>query len=295
MEFDDQHVDVSGVDDQRGRTGGLGRGPMVAGGGGIVAVIVTVLIMLLGGGGGSLPTTGALDQGTGTSSGVVSDLQTRCNTAGAIDTYDDCYLAKVYNETNEVWAAEFNRLGESFRQPTLTFYDGYVQTACGPASAQVGPFYCPADEHIYIDIGFLGQLQEQVGAQGRYAQAYILAHEYGHHLQTVLGIESQVRRAQQANPSQANALSVRMELQADCLAGVWGNLANSAGNVTISAAEAAQAQSAAAAVGDDRLQAQSGGPVNQETWTHGSAAQRQTWYTTGYRSGDINRCNTFSS
>jgi predicted metalloprotease len=295
MEFDDQNVDVSGVDDQRGRTGGLGRGPMVAGGGGIVAVIVTVLIMLLGGGGGSLPTTGALDQGTGTSSGVVSDLKTRCNTAGAIDTYDDCYLVKVYNETNEVWAAEFNRLGESFRQPTLTFYDGYVQTSCGAASAQVGPFYCPADEHIYIDIGFLSQLQEQVGAQGRYAQAYILAHEYGHHLQTVLGIESQVRRAQQANPSQANALSVRMELQADCLAGVWGNLANAAGNVTISASEAAQAQSAAAAVGDDRLQAQSGGPVNQETWTHGSAKQRQTWYTTGFQSGDLNRCNTFSS
>lgn len=295
MEFDDQNVDVSGVDDRRGRTGGLGRGPMVAGGGGIVAVIVTVLIMLLGGGGGSLPTTGALDQGTGTSPGVVSDLETRCNTAGAIDTYEDCYLVKVYNETNEVWGAEFKRLGDSFRRPTLTFYDGYVQTSCGTASAQVGPFYCPADEHIYIDIGFLGQLQEQVGAQGRYAQAYILAHEYGHHLQTVLGIESQVRRAQRATPSQANALSVRMELQADCLAGVWGNLANAAGNVTISASEAAQAQSAAAAVGDDRLQAQTGGPVNQETWTHGSAKERQAWYTTGYRSGDLNRCNTFSS
>ncbi len=295
MEFDDQNVDVSGVDDRRGRTGGLGRGPMVAGGGGIVAVIVTVLILLLGGGGGSLPPTGALDQGTGTSSGVVSDLKTRCNTAGAIDTYDDCYLVKVYNETNEVWGAEFARLGESFRQPTLTFYDGYAQTSCGSASAQVGPFYCPADEHIYIDIGFLSQLQEQVGAQGRYAQAYILAHEYGHHVQSVLGIESQVRSAQRANPSQANALSVQMELQADCLAGVWGNLANAAGNVTISATEATQAQSAAAAVGDDRLQAQSGGPVNPETWTHGSAKQRQTWYTTGYRSGDINRCNTFSS
>src|SRR5262249_37094743 len=151
---------------------------------------------------------------------------------------------------------------------------------CGPASASVGPFYCPQDERIYLDVDFLNQLQEQYGATGRYAQAYILAHEYGHHLQTLLGIEPQVRRQQEADPSRVNELSVKLELQADCLAGVWGNLANAAGNVTVTQAEVRQAQNAAAAVGDDRIQQESGQRVNPESWTHGSASDRQRWYTT---------------
>ncbi len=141
----------------------------------------------------------------------------------------------------------------------------------------MGPFYCPPDERIYFDLGFLAQLQQQFGAEGRYAQAYIVAHEYGHHLQNILGIERRVRSMQQQNPSQANELSVRMELQADCLAGVWGALANREGNVTITEAELQQAQDAAAAVGDDRIQRKTQGRVDPEGWTHGSAERPGGW------------------
>jgi uncharacterized protein len=159
---------------------------------------------------------------------------------------------------------------------------------------RVGPFYCPADERIYLDIDFLAQLQQQFGADGRYAQAYILAHEFGHHVQTLLGIEPQVRRLQQAHPGQTKALSVKLELQADCLAGVWGKLADQAGNVTVTQAEVQQAQAAAAAVGDDRIQRGSGVRVDPESWTHGSAADRERWYTTGFTSGDLRSCDTFA-
>ena len=293
IKFDDQSVDTSGVSDQRGR--GIG-GPVAIGGGGlgIVGLIVFLLINVLGGGSGIdttqlVPQDGSV-QGQGT--GEV-DLETRCNTAGAIDKYDDCFLVKVYNEINEVWTDEFARAGEKYEQPGLTFFTQAVNTGCGQASSQVGPFYCPPDQMIYIDIGFLQQLQQQFGAQGRYAQAYILAHEAGHHLQTLFGTERKVRAAQQSQPSKQNELSVAMELQADCYAGVWSKLADDAGNVSIGDAEMQQAQDAAAAVGDDRIQQQTQGRVDKESWTHGSAAQRKQWFTTGRTTGDVNACDTF--
>ena len=228
IKFDDQSVDLSGVSDQRGR--GIG-GPVAIGGGGlgVVGLIIYLLISVLGGGSGVdtqlVPQDGTV-QGQGTGEG---DLETRCNTAGAIDTYDDCFLVKVYNEINEVWTDEFARAGEKYEQPGLTFFTQAVNTGCGQASSQVGPFYCPPDQMIYIDIGFLQQLQQQFGAEGRYAQAYILAHEAGHHLQTLFGTERKVRAAQQSQPSKQNELSVAMELQADCYAGVWSKLADDAG------------------------------------------------------------------
>ena len=294
IKFDDQSVDTSGVSDQRGR--GIG-GPVAIGGGGlgIVGLIVFLLINVLGGGSGVdttqlVPQDGSV-QGQGAGEG---DLKTRCNTAGAIDKYDDCYLVKVYNEVNEVWTDEFARAGDKYTQPGLTFFTQAVNTGCGQASSQVGPFYCPPDQMIYIDIGFLQQLQQQFGAQGRYAQAYILAHEAGHHLQTLFGTERKVRAAQQAQPSKQNQLSVAMELQADCYAGVWSKLADDAGNVSIGDAEVQQAQDAAAAVGDDRIQQQTQGRVDKESWTHGSAAQRKQWFTTGRTTGDVNACDTFA-
>ncbi len=294
IKFDDQSVDTSGVSDQRGR--GIG-GPVAIGGGGlgIVGLIVFVLINVLGGGSGIdttqlVPQDGSV-QGQGAGTG---DLATRCNTAGAIDKYDDCYLVKVYNEVNEVWTDEFARAGDKYTQPGLTVFTQAVNTGCGQASSQVGPFYCPPDQMIYIDIGFLQQLQQQFGAQGRYAQAYILAHEAGHHLQTLFGTERKVRAAQQSQPSKQNQLSVAMELQADCYAGVWSKLADDAGNVSIGDAEVQQAQDAAAAVGDDRIQQQTQGRVDKESWTHGSAAQRKQWFTTGRTTGDVNACNTFT-
>lgn len=296
MKFDNQGVDTSGVDDLRGRRGRSGLA--VGGGVGVVAFLVVLLVNILGGGGGLPPGSfdlSQLDRGVlGAQEGTVpaSDLAERCATEGAIERYDDCFLVKVYNETDEVWSAELADQG--YQAPRLAFFTDYVDTGCGGASADVGPFYCPPDERMYVDLGFLAQLQQQFGAEGRYAQAYILAHEFGHHLQTVLGIEQQVRRLQQRSPAQANELSVRMELQADCLAGVWGRLANDRGNLTITEGERQQAQDAAAAVGDDRIQRTTQGRVDPESWTHGSSEQRRTWYLTGYRSGDPASCDTFS-
>ncbi len=296
MKFDDEQVDTSGVDDLRGRRG---RGGLALGGGaGVLAFVVVVLLNVLSDGGGLPPGAFDLSQlnsgAIGNQPGTVpaSDLAERCATEGAIDAYDDCFLVKVYNEADEVWSTSVSDQG--YRPPRLAFFDGVVATGCGQASAQVGPFYCPADERIYFDLAFLAQLQAQFGAEGRYAQAYILAHEYGHHLQTVWGIEPQMRRLQRQNPGRANQLSVALELQADCLAGVWGRLAADGGNLTVTDAELQQAQDAAAAVGDDRIQRQTQGRVDPEGWTHGSAEQRRTWYLTGYQSGAASACDTFS-
>lgn len=289
IKFDDSSVDAGGVRDRRGRGGTAAIG---GGGVGIVGLVIYLLFNVLGGGGGVdpsllFPTDGSVQSEADTS----GDLATRCNTDGAIDRYDDCFLVKVYNEINEVWTAEFTRRGETYKRPALTFFDTAVSTGgCGRASSQVGPFYCPGDQSIYIDIGFLAALQKEFGAVGRYAQAYILAHESGHHLQTLLGTAD----AQRSSKRNANALSVAFELQADCYAGVWSRLADDAGNVSVGEAEVRQAQDAAAAVGDDRIQQKSGGRVDPESWTHGSAAQRQKWFTIGRSRGDLDACDTFS-
>jgi uncharacterized protein len=290
VKFDDKNVDVSGVQDRRGTGGRVAIG---GGGLGVAGLLVYLLVAVLGGGSGDpgplVPPGGQVEESGGT-----SDLKTRCNgSADAIDKYDDCYLVKVYNEINEVWAAEFSRRGDQYRKPTLAFFTDVVDTGCGQATSQVGPFYCPPDERIYIDIGFLDQLQRQFGAQGRYAQAYVLAHEAGHHLQTLFGTEPKVRDMQRSHPNQQNALSVGLELQADCYAGVWSRMADERGNVTITDAELDQALNAAAAVGDDRIQKQTQGRVDPESFTHGSAAQRKKWFQTGSTSGDVTACNTF--
>lgn len=289
IRFDNGSVDASGVSDRRGK--GL-RGPAAIGGGGvgIVGIVVFLLINVLGGGGGGIdpallfPSDGTVQE-QGRQGG---DLQTRCNGEGAIDAYDDCFLVKVYNEIDEVWAA---KLGTEYQRPPLTFFTEAVSTRCGTASSQVGPFYCPGDRTIYIDIGFLDQLQRRLGAEGRYAQAYILAHEAGHHLQTLFATEKRARNA----AGDENALSVKTELQADCYAGVWSRLADDAGNVSVDDAEIEQAQAAAAAVGDDRIQEKSGGGVDPESWTHGSAAQRKQWFTTGRTTGSLDACDTFGN
>jgi predicted metalloprotease len=286
VQFDDSTVDVSGIDDRRGSGGGGGGGLIAMGGGGlgVVGLILYLVIGVLGGGGGAGTVigapggAGAVDGGTGESS---QELSARCNSAGALDRYEDCYLIKVYNEINEVWTDEFARRGATYRAPGLAFFTTAVSTGCGRASSQVGPFYCPADREIYIDLGFLEQLQAEFGAQGRYAQAYIMAHEAGHHLQQLLG-------------TPRDAGSVAIELQADCYAGVWSRLADQRGNVSITESDLDEALNAAAAVGDDRIQQQTQGRVDPETWTHGSAKQRSGWFRTGYRSGDVNACNTFS-
>jgi hypothetical protein len=291
MRFDDQSVDASQLDDRRGM--GMGTGLAVGGGGlGVVGLLVYLVVNLLGGGGSANFAVPPDQAQGGASSGEIAE---RCNQQGAIDEFDDCFVLKVFNEVNEVWADEFGRRGQTYREPRLVYFDQSVSTGCGTASSQVGPFYCPPDQRVYIDLGFLEQLQKDFGAEGRYAQAYVVAHEVGHHIQTLTGTERKVRQAQQRDPSQTNALSVRLELQADCYAGVWSTLANQRGNVSITENELDEALHAAEAVGDDRIQQKVQGRIDPESWTHGSAEQRRSWFLTGFRGADRGRCDTFAT
>ncbi|TAK74445.1 MAG: metalloprotease [Dehalococcoidia bacterium] len=284
MPFDDQRVDVSGVDDRRGR--GLGTPIAVGGGGlGLVGILLLLLVNALGGDTSSLLTGGASTSGTGE---TTAQLSARCNSDGAIDRYEDCYVIKSYNEINEVWASQFS--DSSYEPPRLVFFEQATNTGCGTASSEVGPFYCPSDRSVYIDLGFLKALQQRFGAEGRYAQTYIVAHEVGHHLQTLTGTESRVRATQGRGDTQALAIGV--ELQADCYAGVWSALANRAGNFSISERELDQALNAAAAVGDDRIQQKTQGRVDPERWTHGSAQQRRQAFLTGYEAARGDACTS---
>ena len=306
IEFDDSSVDVSGVDDRRGGGGGMGiggGGVAIGGGVGVVGFVIYLLVTLLGGGSsgggvqlpGSGVQSGAQDGGSATQESS-AQLKARCNQSGAITKYTDCRLIKVFNVANTVWRDEFARRGLDFNTPRFAFFSNQTSTGCGPASADVGPFYCPPDQEIYFELTFLDELQTRFGAEGQFAQAYIVAHEYGHHLQTLLGTEPKVRAAQQRNPSQANKYSIALELQADCYAGVWATLADKASTngVNLTKDNIAEAVRAAEAVGDDRIQKTVQGRVDPESWTHGSSAQREQWFLTGYNSGDIDTCNTFS-
>ena len=302
IEFDDSRVNVGGVDDRRGG-GGFGGGGLAIGGGmGVVGLIVYLIFNVLGGGGGTSGTGGLglpIDTGQVGSNGqseTREQLQQRCNSSGALDKYTDCRLIKVYNVADTVWSEEFQRRGLPYQSPKIVFFTQATRTGCGNASASTGPFYCPPDQELYFDLGFLEQLQQQFGAQGQFAQAYIVAHEFGHHLQTLLGTEPKVRAAQERNPSLANRYSVALELQADCYAGVWANLADASrqNGINLTQDNIAEAQKAAAAVGDDRIQQETQGRVNPESFTHGTAAQRKGWFTTGYQTGDIAKCDTFS-
>ncbi|MFN8077880.1 MAG: neutral zinc metallopeptidase [Kineosporiaceae bacterium] len=292
IEFDDSRVDVTGVDDRRGR--GMGGGLAIGGGTGIVGLIIVILVQVLGGGGQvSLPEGGA---GSGAGSAESSEqLKRRCNGEGALREYTDCRLIRVYRLADDTWAEEFSRRGLSYHRPQLAFFEQQTRTGCGPASASVGPFYCPADQEIYLDLGFLDQLQQQFGAKGEFAQAYIVAHEYGHHLQTLLGTERKVRAAQERDPGRANEYSVAMELQADCYAGAWAKLADErdGDGLVLDQADVDEAVRAAEAVGDDRIQQKVNGRVDPESWTHGSAAERSRWFRTGFESGDLGSCTTF--
>lgn len=301
MRFDSDGVDVSRVSDRRG--GGRGRAIAAGGGGlGLVGLLVVVLLQVLGGGGGvpidpSLlgpPADGAVGQEPGEDAEA---LAARCNADGALQQYTDCRLIKVVNVADDTFAEEFAARDLDYRSPTLAFFSGSTLTeGCGPATAEVGPFYCPADETIYFELEFLQVLQDRFGAEGEFAQAYIAAHEFGHHLQAILGTMEQVRAAQQQDPANANEYAVALELQADCYAGVWTALAdaNEGEGIVLTREDVAQAIGAAEAVGDDRIQEATTGQVNPETWTHGSAEQRREWFERGLDSGDLATCDTFA-
>ena len=206
------------------------------------------------------------------------------------------FVSKVLADTEDTWQQIFSETNKSYRDPKLVLFSGATQTACGPGKSAMGPFYCPLDEKVYIDLAFYQELKDRFHAPGEFAEAYVIAHEVGHHVQNLLGISDKMRAAQQraGSEAQANALSVRLELQADCFAGVWGNRADSMRHI-IEPGEIDQALNAATAIGDDRLQQQSQGTIRPETFTHGTSAQRVRWFKRGMASGQPAQCNTFSA
>jgi predicted metalloprotease len=262
-------------------------------GGGIVGLILTVVIGLLA----SSHNLPGLSGGSGTPDNTaIAQKCAKTNTDRFRDA--DCRQVATFDDLSSFWARTApERLHAQYAQPRFALFRQSVDTGCGAATSDVGPFYCPPDQRIYIDLGFYDELASRFGAPGQFAQAYVIAHEFGHHIQTLTGTESQVRRLQERNPGQRNALSVKMELQADCYAGVWAKGASSPGGLvgTISHQEIDEALTAAAAVGDDRIQQRATGRVDKESWTHGSAAERQHWFDTGYRGGDAGRCDTFAA
>lgn len=205
------------------------------------------------------------------------------------------FVAVVLADTEDTWTPTFAAAGRTYVPPRLVLFTGAVQSACGRGSAASGPFYCPADRKVYIDLSFYDELRSRFGAPGDFAQAYVIAHEVGHHVQNLLGTAEKVQQARQrASETDANALSVRLELQADCLAGVWGHTANRERRL-LEEGDLDEGLAAAAAIGDDRLQKQSQGRVSPESWTHGSSEQRVRWFRLGFESGDIDACDTFAA
>jgi uncharacterized protein len=199
----------------------------------------------------------------------------------------------VLDDNDSTWAKIMARSNEPYHAPKLVLFRNSTESACGYAESAMGPFYCPVDEKLYIDLGFYDELKNKFGAAGDFAQAYVLAHEFGHHIQHLAGTDSQVRRAQGSDPNQANQLSVRLELQADCYAGMWAHTTQQ--RQILDPGDVQEAMNAAASVGDDRILAQSGRRVNVDSFTHGSAAQREEWFNRGYQTGDVNSCNTFGA
>ena len=205
------------------------------------------------------------------------------------------FVSKILGSTETTWEQVFREGGSRYQQPKLVLFTGTTPTACGTGQSAMGPFYCPGDQKVYIDLSFYRDLKERFRAPGEFAQAYVIAHEVGHHVQNLLGISDKVRQAQQgASKAKVNALSVRLELQADCFAGVWGNRADAAKKI-IEPGEIAQALNAASAIGDDRLQQQSQGHIVPESFTHGTSEQRMRWFKRGMDAGDVRQCDTFKA
>jgi predicted metalloprotease len=269
------------IEDRRGLSGGRGLA-----GGGIGVVVVALVAMFFG----VDPTM------------LLQDLQTgppgeQAVQRGAPSRDDPAadFVAAVLGSTEDAWGEIFAQAGRQYSRPTLVLFTGAVESACGFAQAAVGPFYCPADQKLYIDLAFFHDLQQRFQAPGDFAQAYVIAHEVGHHVQNLLGVAERVQRARQhASANDASALSVRVELQADCLAGVWANHADQRDRI-LESGDIEEGLNAAAAVGDDRIQMQSRGYVSPESFTHGTAAQRANWFRRGLNNGAVSQCDTFSA
>lgn len=285
----DDYRNSDNVEDRRGSS--MGGGGVRLGGGrlgpGTIAIALvasyflgvnplTVINMLAGGG---MP---AIEQQAPAAAPPVDDPTAQ-------------FVSKVLASTEDTWNTAFREMGRQYQEPKLVLFSGLTPTACGTGQSAMGPFYCPGDQKVYIDLSFFREMKEKFRAPGEFAQAYVVAHEVGHHVQHLLGISDQVQRArQQAGEKEANALSVRLELQADCLAGVWGKRTDNMANI-LDPGDLQAALTAAAAIGDDRLQQQAQGHIVPESFTHGSSEQRMRWFKRGFDSGDFNQCNTFNN
>ncbi|HEX9362976.1 MAG TPA: neutral zinc metallopeptidase [Candidatus Dormibacteraeota bacterium] len=284
MAFDpNARLDPGQVKDVRG-TGISGRSLAIGGGGGLGLVLLVVYLLL----GGNLSDLGSVAPGI-TEPGT-SNLQQECSTGADANRREDCRIVGYVNSVQKYWSDEFARSGQTYETAETVIFSGQVETGCGVASTEVGPFYCPVDGRVYLDLGFFDELRTRFGARGgSLAEGYVVAHEYGHHVQDLTG-----QLASGSGQQGAGGQSVRTELQADCYAGVWANHAASTGFLEpLTQDEINDALDAAAAVGDDRIQSEFQGRVNPETWTHGSSAQRQQWFTIGYQKGDPAACDTF--
>ena len=278
MEFEqDAKLDASQVSDRRGMAGGRG---MALGGGGL-GIVGVILALVLGVNPSDL--TGGSSSPAPTAQSV-SDLASRCQTGADANRDLDCRIVGIANSVQAYWRTTVH----GYKNAETVLFSGSTDTGCGPATADVGPFYCPSDGMVYLDLGFFDDLRTKFGAKGgTFAEAYVIAHEYGHHIQDLLG--------QTAGRGQgATSGSVRLELQADCYAGAWAHNAQKTGFIKpLTDADISDGLDAASAVGDDRIQKEFQGKVNPETWTHGSSAERQKWFTTGYRVGAASSCDTF--
>ena len=290
MRLDDQR-ESDNLEDRRGGGGGGGFGlPIGRGSFGIG----TILIALIGGyvlGVNPLTLLGLVDQ-------VQHSVPQQQSAPAHRPPADDemaRFVSKVLASTEDTWREIFRASGKQYQDPKLVLFSGATPTACGTGQSAMGPFYCPGDHKVYIDLSFYRDLKTRFKAPGEFAQAYVIAHEVGHHVQNLLGISSKVEaQRRRVGEADANALSVRLELQADCFAGVWGRHADSMKKI-LQPGELEQALTAAAAIGDDRLQQQSRGRIVPESFTHGSSAQRVRWFRAGFDSGDVNQCNTFAA
>ena len=282
------------VEDRRDDGGGGGGG--FGGFGGRSIGIGSIVIALLGGWAFGINPLTILNllSGGGSPTAQVQQQQRPAHRPPADDQMAK-FVSTVLADTEDVWTAVFTKSGSTYVKPRLVLFRGATQTACGQGQAAMGPFYCPGDQKVYIDLGFYETLKTRLGAPGEFAQAYVIAHEVGHHVQNQLGISGKVDQMRsRVSKVEYNALSVKLELQADCFAGVWAHNANDARQI-IENGDIESAMNAAAKIGDDALQRANGGTVVPDSFTHGTSAQRQRWFDTGYKTGSVKACDTFSS